>query len=406
MNDAGKIAFTPKGEYDSEKTYEKLDVVLYEGDAYVATQLTAGNLPNEENSNYWLPFLTGAGYKDSNDIIVNEDKTLRLKTNFVESESVEELTGTETREELFGKVAKGIQEFIAHLKEKNPHKVTAEDVDASKVSVYKSLEDGVKIATIVVDDNEFAIYAPRELSGALHPMGTVTFSELPSLEDAAESDMYNVSDEFTTTEDFKEGAGNVIPAGANVYKTADNKWDILAGTPVTGVKGEAEENYRTGNVNVTLESLGIGNIDNTADSDKSVKYAKSAGSATTATTATKATQDGNGNVIPDTYATHGEIAKVLEMKYGSGYLKKSITLDTNTAYLLWMSGSGTGYDFAFIAWQKTSWKIVRIASSVDISGSSYGTPVVPSISGHTLTIVRDATIYVTAAVLLSLGKAV
>ena len=377
MNDAGKIAFTPKGEYDSEKTYEKLDVVLYEGDAYVATQLTAGNLPNEENSNYWLPFLTGAGYKDSNDIIINEDKTLRMKTNFVESESVEELTGTETREELFGKIAMGIKEFIAHLDAKNPHKVTAEDVDASKVRIYKSLEDGVKIATIVVDDNEFVIYAPRELSGALHPMGTVTFSELPPLEDAAESDMYNISDEFTTTEDFNEGSGNVIPAGANVYKTADNKWDILAGTPVTGVKGAAEEDYKTGNVNVTLESLGIGNIDNTADKDKSVKYATSAGSATTATTATtatKATQDGNGNVISDTYALKSVVSKKAGKVSVNFFTSSgaSITVPSDPCIVGLLYGS-TSKDLFFY-------------SNGTLTNITNNGSVLPSVSGTTLTI--------------------
>jgi hypothetical protein len=69
-------------------------------------------------------------------------------------------------------------------------------------------------------------------------------------------DMYNVSDEFTTTNDFKEGAGHHINAGANVYKTIDNKWDILAGVTVTGVKGNKEQNYRQGNVNLTPANIG------------------------------------------------------------------------------------------------------------------------------------------------------
>lgn len=96
----------------------------------------------------------------------------------------------------------------------------------------------------------------ESLSGALHPMGTVTFANLPPLSDASEGDMYNVSDQFTTNTDFKEGAGNVIPAGANVYKTADEKWDVLAGSPVTGIKGSNETAYRKGNVNITAENIG------------------------------------------------------------------------------------------------------------------------------------------------------
>lgn len=96
----------------------------------------------------------------------------------------------------------------------------------------------------------------ESFSGALRPMGTVAFANLPALSEADGGSMYNISDQFTTTAEFKEGAGNTIPAGANVYKTEDGKWDVLAGTPVTGVKGSAESEYRRGNVNITAENVG------------------------------------------------------------------------------------------------------------------------------------------------------
>jgi len=96
----------------------------------------------------------------------------------------------------------------------------------------------------------------ERLSGTLCPMGTVAFADLPLLESASQGDMYNISNQFTTNSNFKEGAGNVIPAGANVYKTADGKWDILAGTPVTGVKGNSESTYRRGNINITPDNIG------------------------------------------------------------------------------------------------------------------------------------------------------
>ncbi len=60
-------------------------------------------------------------------------------------------------------------------------------------------------------------------------------------------------------------------------------------------------------------AVGLGNVDNTADANKSVKHATSADSATTATSATtansatKATQDASGNVITTTYATKNEL---------------------------------------------------------------------------------------------------
>ena len=73
---------------------------------------------------------------------------------------------------------------------------------------------------------------------------------------------------------------------------------IASTSGVTGVKGDAESAYRKGNVNITKANIGLGNVDNTADANKSVKYATEAG---------KATNDSAGNKIADTYATKTEL---------------------------------------------------------------------------------------------------
>lgn len=96
----------------------------------------------------------------------------------------------------------------------------------------------------------------ESFSGALRPMGTVTFANLPSVGSASAGDMYNISDEFVTTSDFVEGAGITEPAGSNVYKTETGKWDVLAGSPVTGIKGANETVFRRGNVNITPDNVG------------------------------------------------------------------------------------------------------------------------------------------------------
>lgn len=111
----------------------------------------------------------------------------------------------------------------------------------------------------------------ESFSGALRPMGTVAFANLPALSATTSGNMYNISDQFVTTSDFKEGAGNTIPAGANVYKTEDGKWDVLAGTPVTGVKGNAESRYRRGNVNITAENVGAVPVGGNAGSATTVQ---------------------------------------------------------------------------------------------------------------------------------------
>lgn len=96
----------------------------------------------------------------------------------------------------------------------------------------------------------------ESFSGALRPMGTVSFANLPSVLSASAGDMYNISDEFVTTSDFVEGIGHTEPAGSNVYKTESGKWDVLAGSPVTGVKGEKDKVFGRGNVNITCASIG------------------------------------------------------------------------------------------------------------------------------------------------------
>lgn len=122
------------------------------------------------------------------------------------------------------------------------------------VDVYPlTLEDavfdgnGVQLSTKIHDLENRPLWNPK---------GTCTFANLPALSTAQVGDMWNISDQFTTTSDFREGAGIVVPAGSNVYKTTDGKWDILTGSAVVGVKGNAEQNYRAGDVNITLQNLG------------------------------------------------------------------------------------------------------------------------------------------------------
>ncbi len=139
-------------------------------------------------------------------------------------------------------------------------KTSATNARTSETNSAKSESEAQKYAEQVKEISE-------SFSGALRPLGTINFADLPSTADANSGDMYNITDLFTTTTDFKEGAGNIIPAGSNVYLTIDRYWDVLAGTPVTGVKGAKEVYYRRGNVNITPANIGAvaegGNISDT-----------------------------------------------------------------------------------------------------------------------------------------------
>ena len=76
----------------------------------------------------------------------------------------------------------------------------------------------------------------QALPSSIVPKGTKAFAGLDPTTDLVAANvgyMYNISDAFTTTSDFVEGAGHSIPAGANVYianpSTGVYKYDIFAG---------------------------------------------------------------------------------------------------------------------------------------------------------------------------------
>ena len=59
-------------------------------------------------------------------------------------------------------------------------------------------------------------YVDSVAVGALKPSGSIAFASLPALTAANLNKMYNITDDFTTTADFVEGAGKDYTAGTNV----------------------------------------------------------------------------------------------------------------------------------------------------------------------------------------------
>ena len=113
------------------------------------------------------------------------------------------------------------------------------------------------------------------LNGAFLPMGTITYSEFTTLKEngtVGAGYLYNISDNFTTDDTFKKGAGIECNAGTNVYYTADGYWDCLASTTVVGVKGGKETVYRTGEVNITVENIGAISSSDIATVDEMKTY--------------------------------------------------------------------------------------------------------------------------------------
>ncbi len=101
----------------------------------------------------------------------------------------------------------------------------------------------------------------------------------------------------------------------------------------------------------TKESLGLGNIDNTADKDKSVKYAASAGSAT---------NDGNGQNIANTYLKKSQGTDSLASTDANLYLKATAGKALNDSIDSLLSWIHVGSGFKSVNVQKYDAYIVIV----------------------------------------------
>lgn len=140
---------------------------------------------------------------------------------------------------------------------------------------------------------------------------------------------------FVLTDD-KNVANGIAPLDINKKILSENiNFGTTTGTVFEGSRGKTVESNLDAHVtnrsnphSVTKSQVGLGNVDNTADANKSVKYATSAGSTTTAT---KATQDSAGQQINTTYIKSLSVSgKVITYSKGDGTTGTITTQDTNT----------------------------------------------------------------------------
>lgn len=133
-------------------------------------------------------------------------------------------------------------------------KVSQSDLDDALAAVLEGKADkattldGYGITNAYTKDEINA-----KISSVYKPAGSVAFAELPSLSESILGNVYNVTDAFTTTANFVEGAGNKYPKGTNVVvvKVGDSyKYDVLAGfVDLSGYvekeagKGLSDENF-------------------------------------------------------------------------------------------------------------------------------------------------------------------
>lgn len=159
--------------------------------------------------------------------------------------------------------------------------------------------DGAK--TTVYDTDTTYGEATDTQSGLMSPGYKAKIDRISEAAEENQDAFTNVKVGTTTITAGAKSDTFTIVAGDNVTATANatNKTITISATDtntVTSVKGNAETTYRTGQVNITPANIGLGNVNNTADSAKSVASAE------------KATKDAAGNTITTTYATKTELA--------------------------------------------------------------------------------------------------
>lgn len=107
--------------------------------------------------------------------------------------------------------------------------VTNKGVDITVPTNNNQLTNGAGYQT--ASDVNAAI--DNKLGSTYKPKGSIAFANLPSLVADNEGNVYNITDAFTTTSDFVEGAGKSYPAGTNVVIVNTTgttyKYDVLSG---------------------------------------------------------------------------------------------------------------------------------------------------------------------------------
>ena len=110
-------------------------------------------------------------------------------------------------------------------------------INSAKTELIGTSSTGATSSTIKGAVDEAKGYADQKIAAQIastyKAAGSVEFASLPELSVSEEGKVYNVTDAFSTTENFVEGAGKSYPAGTNVVciDTGDEtfKWDVLSG---------------------------------------------------------------------------------------------------------------------------------------------------------------------------------
>ena len=206
----------------------KLDLVGF-ADAVAGAQLTKG----EDGNLKWVKPDTTTVEGLSTAV-----KSLQTTVGDAESGLVKDVNDLKTA---VGGADSGLTKEVADLKTSVADNTTniaknAGDIATNTGNITKNAGEIAAVKKDLADNydtsTEVDAKIAAKISSTYKAAGSVAFAALPTLAAAIEGNVYNISDEFTTTEDFVEAAGTKYPAGTNIVciKVGEAyKWDVLAG---------------------------------------------------------------------------------------------------------------------------------------------------------------------------------
>ena len=206
----------------------KLDLVGF-ADAVAGAQLTKG----EDGNLKWVK-------PDTTTVEGLSTAVESLKTTVGDAESglVKDVNDLKTT---VGGADSGLVKDVADLKTSVADNTTniaknAGDIATNAGNITKNANEIAAVKKDLADNYDTSAEVDQKIaakiSSTYKAAGSVAFAALPTLTAAIEGNVYNISDEFTTTDDFVEAAGTKYPAGTNIVciKVGEAyKWDVLAG---------------------------------------------------------------------------------------------------------------------------------------------------------------------------------
>ena len=157
------------------------------------------------------------------------DEYVKLKTDITDALTQEQERATQAENTIS-------DNLVAHLDDKdNPHNITKTQLGLGSVEDKSSATIREEITKAnVTDALGYTPYAPNEVDDKLSALDS--------------NKVDKIDGKGLSTNDF-----------TNDYKSS---LDSISEGMVTGIKGNSESDYRTGNVNITKENIGLGNVGN------------------------------------------------------------------------------------------------------------------------------------------------